>query len=70
MSGLNFIGRLDRRDEALILDQLQEQKFADRLLGHRDPMLVKRLFGYKPVRNVYVPPTRGVNGANKVMPKN
>ena len=67
---LSFIGRLDRREEAMVLDQIQEQKFIHRLVQKRDPMLAKKLFGTKPVRNVYTPPTRGVNGSSPVMSKN
>ena len=67
---LSFIGRLDRREEAMVLDQIQEQKFINRLVERRDPLLAKRLFGSKRVRNVYTPPTRGVNGSSVVMPKN
>ena len=70
MSALNFVGRLDRREEALILNDLQQQKFVNRLVRKRDPLLAKKLFGTKPVRNVYCPPTRGVNGSSPVMPKN
>ena len=70
MSALNFVGRLDRREEALILNDLQQQKFVSRLVRKRDPLLAKKLFGTKPVRNVYCPPTRGVNGSSPVMPKN
>jgi len=67
---LSFIGRLDRREEAMVLDQIQERKFINRLVSKRDPLLARKLFGTKPVRNVYVPPTRGVNGSNAVMSKN
>ena len=67
---LSFIGRLDRREEALVMDHIQERKFIDRLIGRRDPVGVRKLFGQKPVRNVYTPPTRGVNGSFKVMSKN
>ena len=67
---LSFIGRLDRREEALVLDEIQERKLIDRLLGRRDPIAIRKLFGSKPVRNVYTPPTRGVNGSSPVMPKN
>lgn len=70
MSALNFVGRLDRREEALILNDLQQQKFVSRLVSKRDPLLAKKLFGVKPVRNVYCPPTRGVNGSSPVMSKN
>ncbi len=67
---LSFIGRLDRREEALVMDQLQEKKFINRLLGRRDPVAVRKLFGQRSVRNVYVPPSRGVDGSSKVMSKN
>ena len=70
MSALNFVGRLDRREEAMILGHLEEQKFVNRLVRKRDPLLAKKLFGSKRVRNVYTPPTRGVNGSSPVMPKN
>ena len=70
MSALNFVGRLDRREEAMILNGLQEQKFINRLVRKRDPMLAEKLFGVRKVRNVYTPPTRGVDGSCKVMPKN
>jgi hypothetical protein len=70
MSALNFVGRLDRREEAMILNHLQEQKFINRLVRKRDPLLAKKLFGTKRVRDVYTPPTRGVNGASPVMSKN
>ena len=67
---LNFIGKLDRKEEMLIMGGLQRRAFLDKLMGNRDPRLVKRFYGLKPVRNVYVPPTRGVNGSYQVMPKN
>ena len=66
---LSFIGRLDRREESLVMNQLQEQAFLERLLGNRDRRLVKNLYGVKPVRDVYVP-MRNVNGSVVVMPKN
>ena len=49
---------------------LQRQAFLDKLMGNRDPRLVQRMYGTKPVRDLYVPPTRGVDGTYKVMPKN
>ena len=67
---LSFIGRLDRREESLIMNQLQEKAFVDRLLGNRDRRLVHNLYGTKRVRDVYVPPTRNVDGSAPVMPKN
>ena len=67
---LSFIGRLDKREESIVMNQLQEQKLVDRLLGNRDRRLVNKLFGPKRVRDVYVPPTRNVNGTVQVMPRN
>ena len=66
---LSFIGRLDRREESIVMNQLQEQAFLERLLGNRDRRLVSKLYGRKRVRDVYVPP-RSVNGSAQVMPKN
>ena len=67
---LSFIGRLDRREESIVMGTLQEKAFVKRLLGNRDEQLAQKLFGTKRVRNVYVPPTRGVNGSSPVMSKN
>ena len=67
---LSFIGRLDRREESIVMDRLQEQAFVKRLLGNRDGDLAQKLFGVRRVRNVYSPPTRGVNGTSPVMSKN
>ena len=67
---LSFIGRLDRREESIVMDRLQEQAFVKRLLGNRDGNLAQKLFGVRRVRNVYSPPTRGVNGTSPVMSKN
>ena len=66
---LNFIGRLDRREESLVMNQMQEKAFMERLLGNRDRRLVRNLYGTKRVRDVYVPP-RVVDGTTQVMPKN
>ena len=67
---LSFIGRLDRREESIVMDRLQEQQFVKRLLGNRDDTLAQKMFGKKRVRDVYCPPTRGVNGTSPVMSKN
>ena len=67
---LSFIGRLDRREESIVMNQLQEQAFLNRLLGNRDRRLVNNLYGRKRVRDVYCPPTRNVNGSAPVMSKN
>ena len=66
---LSFIGRLDRREESIVMNQLQERAFLARLLGNRDQRLVQKLFGSKRVRDVYVPPCN-VDGSVQVMPKN
>ena len=66
---LNFVGRLDLRDESLVLDQQQEQAFVKRLMGNKNSRLVKKLYGLKKVRNVYVPP-RVTDGSSKVMSRN
>ena len=66
---LSFIGRLDRRDEAIVLNQQQERAFVKRLMGNRGTLLTKKLYGQKRVRDVYVPP-RVTDGSSVVMPKN
>ena len=67
---LSFIGRLDKKEESLVMNALQEKAFVERLLGNRDPRLVKRMYGTRRVRDVYCPPTRGVDGSAPVMSKN
>ena len=67
---LSFIGHLDRREESIVMSRLQEKKLVSRLLGSRDRQLVHKLYGRKPVRDVYVPATRGLNGSSVVMSKN
>ena len=52
------------------MSALQEKAFVERLLGNRDPRLVKRMYGTRRVRDVYCPPTRGVDGSAPVMSKN
>ena len=66
---LSFIGRLDRREESLIMNQLDEKRFLGQLMGNRGNRLVHKLFGQKRVRDVYVPP-RVTDGSAVVMPKN
>ena len=53
---LSFIGRLDKREESMVMNQLQERAFLERLLGNRDRRLVHNLYGSKRVRDVYCPP--------------
>ena len=67
---LSFIGRLDKREESIVMNQLQEKAFLERLLGNRDRRLVNNLYGIKRGRDVYCPPTRNVNGSSPVMSKN
>ena len=67
---LSFIGRLDRREESIVMNQLQEKAFLERLLGNRDRRLVNNLYVSKRVRDVYSPPTRNVDGSAPVMSKN
>tara|TARA_B100000029_G_scaffold505812_1_gene587223 strand:+ start:663 stop:878 length:216 start_codon:yes stop_codon:yes gene_type:complete len=66
---LSFIGRLDKREEAFIMSEQQERAFLERLAGNRRSRLLKKLYGTKSVRNVYVPP-RTTDGSVQVMPKN
>ena len=65
---LSFIGKLDRREESMVLSE--EHALIKRLLSGRDDLQYRDLFRQRTVRNVYVPPTRGVSGKNVVMPKN
>ena len=67
---LSFIGKLDRREESMILNQHQEQALIKRLLDGRDDKQYRDLFRLRRVRNVYTPATRGVSGKNVVMSKN
>ena len=67
---LSFIGKLDRREESMVLTNNQEQALIKRLLEGRDDKQYRDLFRIRTVRDVYVPPTRGVSGQNVVMPKN
>ena len=71
MSGLaplHFIGKVDKQEEALLLTQQQEQAVMKTLLEDRDPHAYQSLYGYRRVRDVYDPPTRGQSGKNVVLP--
>jgi len=68
MSALHFIGFTDTKEEALILNQLQEQALLKTLLQGRDPRLYQQLYGLKNVRDVWDPPTRGASGKFMVLP--
>ena len=54
----------------MVLSEMQEHALIKRLLSGRDDLQYRDLFRQRTVRNVYVPPTRGVSGKNVVMPKN
>ena len=67
MSALHFLGT-DTKEEALILNQLQEHAVLQTLLQGRDPRLYQQLYGLKNVRDVWDPPTRGASGKFMVLP--
>ena len=67
MSGLgplHFTGKVDRQEEMFMLNAQKEQT----LLQNRDPATYNMLYGYRRVRDVYDPPTRGASGKNVVLP--
>ena len=68
MSALHFIGKLDKQEEAFLLSAQQEQTMARTLFKDRDEALYQKMYGYKRVRDVYDPPTRGASGKNVVLP--
>jgi hypothetical protein len=71
MSGLgplHFTGKIDREDEMLMLNAQKEQAVLKTLLEKRDAEAYQTLYGYKRVRDVYDPPTRGQSGKNVVLP--
>ena len=71
MSGLgplHFIGKLDKQEECLIMNAQKEQAGMKTLLYKRDPQAYETLYGYRRVRDVYDPPTRGQSGKNVVLP--
>ena len=71
MSGLgplHFTGKIDRQEEMLILNQQKEQAVMKTLLKDRHPEAYNTLYGYRRVRNVYDPPTRGSSGKFMVLP--
>ena len=68
MSALHFLGKVDTKEEMLILNQQQEQAVLKTLLQNRDPHLYKEIYGLKNVRDVYDPPTRGSSGKFILLP--
>ena len=63
-AALHFIGKVDTKEEMLVLNEMQEQAVLRTLLQKRDP----RLYGLKNVRDVYDPATRGATGKFLVLP--
>ena len=49
-NALNFIGKLDRREETLIMGALQQRAFIDKLMGNRDGTSVRFEAGPQRVR--------------------
>ena len=49
MSALHFLGKVDTKEEMLILNQQQEQAVLKTLLQNRDPHLYQELYGLKNV---------------------
>ena len=71
MSGLgplHFTGKVDRQEEMLMMNAQKEQGVLKTLLKKRDPQAYGKLYGFKRVRDVYDPPTRGSTGKNVVLP--
>ena len=68
MSALHFLGKVDTKEEMLILNQQQEQAVLKTLLQNRDPHLYREIYGLKSVRDVYDPPTRGSSGKFILLP--
>ena len=50
-----------------MLNAQKEQAFIKTLLKNRDPALYNTLYGYRRVRDVYDPPTRGARAAKNVV---
>ncbi len=67
IQALNFIGRLDQKEEMLILNQGQQQAVLKRLLKGRDDDLYQKIYGTTYVRDVETQP-RNVDGKTRVMP--
>jgi hypothetical protein len=67
-AALHFIGKVDTKEEMLVLNEMQEQAVLRTLLQKRDPRLYREIYGLKNVRDVYDPPTRGATGKFLVLP--
>ena len=64
MSALHFIGRVDRPEQSLLINEQQQQALMNVLLQ----ALYHMLYGTRHVRDVWQPDTRGVSGRNVVLP--
>jgi hypothetical protein len=51
-----------------MLNAQKEQAVMKTLLQNRDPATYNMMYGYRRVRDVYDPPTRGQSGKNVVLP--
>ena len=49
---LHFIGKVDTKEEMLVLNEMQEQAVLRTLLQKRDPRLYREIYGLKNVREV------------------
>lgn len=67
-AALHFIGKVDTKEEMLVLNEMQEQAVLRTLLQKRDPRLYREIYGLKNVRDVYDPATRGATGKFLVLP--
>ena len=67
-AALHFIGKVDTKEEMLLLNEMQEQAVLRTLLQKREPRLYREIYGLKNVRDVYDPPTRGATGKFLVLP--
>ena len=65
---MHFIGKVDRQEESFMLNAQKEQAVMKTLLQDRDPATYNMMYGYRRVRDVYDPPTRGQSGKNVVLP--
>ena len=59
MSALHIIGRVDRPEQSLLINEQQQQALMNVELYHM-------LYGTRHVRDVWQPDTRGVSGRNVV----
>jgi len=68
MSDLHFLGWLDTKESMLMMNAQQQAALLRRLLEGRDDELLSKIYGRRPVRDVYDPVTRGQSGKNVVLP--